>query len=569
MNELTGKKMEKVKIGKETVLDSQLRTGIKLNPKMWLIALIVVAAMALIGGCAQTSDDPEPTTPEPPTTPVDPTPPVVTPEPPAPSPYEILVKQGQVADSAAAKATQAEKDAKEAANGLTAIAVLGESSEAEMNAQTILDAKMTIEQSLKDLESAKDKLAKAKMDADADQQKYFDEAIKKVDGQITAVKKILNATGSGTLDAYVFAVTGNNKTPADKAKEIAMAINTDLNEIGTENNLLSANRRKDAGNDVGDVDHAIKGPPTANLSKVFRKDTAKGQTWEQIVGASNIVDTRISTGANNTKAVKAASVDVVTSSADAFTYVSGQTNASDVTIKWRNIPGTLICVKSCKSAITGTGEDRIHTLTGDWLFTPTTPGDYWVRDTANSYKKDIYVEYGYWLINNTSETADPVDLQVYAIPRGGSALTANTLWLAPSGTLTGDGAKYEGDAIGLYSKTSGSGDNKMYQSGHFNADVVLNAVFAAQPKVSGEIKNFKDSDKNVIDSSWSVILDSTDVTDGVITGETGNTRVGPQTKGKWTMNALANDNERPHTLFGVFNAKFSNGAAAGAYAAQK
>ena len=57
--------------------------------------------------------------------------------------------------------------------GLNDLQVMGESRKAEMNAQAILDAKMTIESSLMKLENAKEELMDAKEDATADNQQYF------------------------------------------------------------------------------------------------------------------------------------------------------------------------------------------------------------------------------------------------------------------------------------------------------------------------------------------------------------------------------------------------------------
>lgn len=105
----------------------------------------------------------------------------------------------------------------------------------------------------------------------------------------------------------------------------------------------------------------------------------------------------------------------------------------------------------------------------------------------------------------------------------------------------------------------------MYQSGHFKADVVLDATFCTTPTIKGIIDNFRNSDNGAIDSSWRVGLARIVDTTGALTA--------PSTKiisssedGTWTMNSLGMAGQNPHTLHGVFKANFSNGNAASAYA---
>ena len=108
-----GEKMEKERIGKETVLVSPSGAGMKWNLRSLWVALFVVAAMALFSACAPTGDDAEPTTPPDDTT-VAPTP-DPEPEPVVPSDLEVVQKRASDAAAAAMTAANAAKEAADAA----------------------------------------------------------------------------------------------------------------------------------------------------------------------------------------------------------------------------------------------------------------------------------------------------------------------------------------------------------------------------------------------------------------------------------------------------------------------
>ena len=113
----------------------------------------------------------------------------------------------------------------------------------------------------------------------------------------------------------MFAVTGatdvrDPKTPADKAKEVAMAIKEDLEQIqGTGTNILVSGRKRSASDADPPADDSVEQAITDSDIEVLRRYTAKGRTWEQIVGSSNVVEIRISGAGTSTKPVKAAYVD--------------------------------------------------------------------------------------------------------------------------------------------------------------------------------------------------------------------------------------------------------------------
>ena len=57
-------KLEKEKIGEETALVSPVgcRTEMLMNLRLWMVALFLLAAVGLLGGCAQSSGDADPDT---------------------------------------------------------------------------------------------------------------------------------------------------------------------------------------------------------------------------------------------------------------------------------------------------------------------------------------------------------------------------------------------------------------------------------------------------------------------------------------------------------------------------
>ena len=112
-------------------------------------------------------------------------------------------------------------------------------------------------------------------------------------------------------------------------------------------------------------------------------------------------------------------------------------------------------------------------------------------------------------------------------------------------------------------------EGKATASGAFTADVTMTAKFhATAPMVGGTIDNFQG---NAVGSGWSVKLRDTPVTDdGTITpGET----IATGQDGVWTGTAYGADGAdaavRPTGIYGGFNAHFTDGRAAGAYATRK
>ena len=62
MKEFEKNELVKEKIGKDTVLVSPAgcRTEMMMNLRLWMVALFLLAAVGLLGGCAQSSGDADP-----------------------------------------------------------------------------------------------------------------------------------------------------------------------------------------------------------------------------------------------------------------------------------------------------------------------------------------------------------------------------------------------------------------------------------------------------------------------------------------------------------------------------
>ena len=535
----------------------------KPNLKTWLMALFVVATMALFSGCAPTGDDAEPTTPPDdtamPTEPTEPTePPVVTPPP--PSPYQVLVQGKNKAKDAADMADMAKKDAGKYSDMIGVASSGGDSMKAQMNAQMVLDSRKKIEMYLMNAKDARKELVDAKEGADDAAMKALDKGIMDVDGYIKKIQMILDDESKDSLADYIDRVQGSGKkpiTPADRGQEVAKKIYEALMPV--EGNDPAGLAIKTVDDDNAAHDDAVK------------SDNHLGHKWEEIVGASNVMDFNIADAetAGETNSVRAASVNgqsIGQKGSEALpncsTTESDCNNGMQHPVSWKGIDGRIFCNgKDCK--INGT------VLMGSWYFTPDSM-TYYLRDPDNrdQYKKEVYVEYGYWLDDKT--TGEKL-VNVYSSVMNGPDPAVPGKWDADTAGKLETKAEYSGNAIGLYNKFSGKGDNRTYQSGRFSADVELTAMFGATDaqKVSGMIDDFRDVNNRVIDSSWEVTLKSPATIDGSV--DEGVTDTGERTAdGEWIVSSVgATGDLRPHILHGTFNAHFSNGDAAGAYATRK
>ena len=475
----------------------------------------------------------------------------------------------------------------------------GNSKAAMDNAAMVLQARADLmsyigmtETAITDLKTARDELP------DGSDVAEINAAIKDAEDLVEAAQAVLDKTGSGSLAHYVEMVTGDDeddmKDAADKGMEVAMAVAMALGPAMPEGGNVG-DQADGAGTRVNtDRDDTKVGPDLANVKMANRAQLPShdpmSMTWEQIVGADNVMDMRIASDENDTDEVKAASFDGMKASAinDALptTIPDGAEYAATNEAKgYMGIPGTVFCQGSCKVEMV----DGADTLTGDWFFTP--------ASTTNVYKKkaddeDMYVQdlmvatFGHWLVVDdgmvTADNKGQVTVNTYANTSAGDDNTGSWVVDQNEKHLKDAEATYNGTAIGrsVHKTLDGDGKRTDIQSGRFEADVTLTAEFGVNPMLGGTIDNFEGTDNPMaVDPNWTVKLMKTRVgadTDGPgeVTG--GMTKATGQ-DGTWSAQSYGvaptlTDKDarmRPEGIFGLFNAHFTDGHVAGAYATRK
>ena len=134
--------------------------------------------------------------------------------------------------------------------------------------------------------------------------------------------------------------------------------------------------------------------------------------------------------------------------------------------------------------------------------------------------------------------------------------------------LTDTSATYSGDAVGMsvHKTTDVDGEITSIYSGAFTADVTLTAEFSATPAnqlLGGTVDNFQG---NAVDPLWTVRFDRMAVSAGGVAAGRTDASGGD---GTWTAASYGAAEARPVGIFGGFNAHFTDGHAAGAYATRK
>ena len=210
-------------------------------------------------------------------------------------------------------------------------------------------------------------------------------------------------------------------------------------------------------------------------------------------------------------------------------------------------------------------------LVGQWYFIPwrdhTDPKSnlsmaYFYKSSENSdaYKQAQFAQYGMWL----EKSGDDFVLQ-RRVGMGIGSADSGAVKLSSDPSL-GNEATYEGEAKGLFSRSTQENESERRSSGHFTADVEMNATFGDEPKLSGTINNFRGG----AISDWTIDLTEENLTAETISGEImdghdDNT----EANSGWTATAYGEDNMRPTGFYGGFNAHFEDGRAAGLYIATK
>ena len=250
------------------------------------------------------------------------------------------------------------------------------------------------------------------------------------------------------------------------------------------------------------------------------------------------------------------SADLAATGASPPANDSDSADGADFDAVYNGIGGTVFCAADdCKT-------DADGNLTGSWYFTPTDGDELYIAnpDEAGSYVvATMYARYGYWLTYDGNGDATAVNTF--------ASTTANMVDL----NLAGEGdpvadvtAEYDGDAVGI-SETDG-------RSGGFTATVNLTATFGAAPMLGGTISDFVGDAVG----NWTVMLEDTALNESATFASPGAT-YGGTAAGAWTAqgygpaqtpaeNGNPAVNHRPEGFFGRFNANFSDGSAAGAYA---
>ena len=492
--------------------------------------------------------------------------------PPVPSVLALFGTAQDSKDAAAAAAKAAEgavEAATEAAGKLTTLMVKGDSMTATTNAEAVLGAQITAveaatnaETALQDAEDALEDAAEHAAD-NASLIAALDAAI------IEAEKAVVTATDardSEELMTAVEKVSGNDPeakgypmTPAQHGKAAAM-------DVG---GALMPNM--DGGRITARAPHGDTAPAGDDAMNAVKMSDQLGHTWAQIVGADNLSPKPLGTVPLRATVMVASIAGMTAAEVHIELTAMGGENGTDTYADgdqttgatYNGIDGTAYCLGAdCKV------EDA--KLTGSWYFTPDSATAYYRKvGTDTDYTVEIaYAQFGHWLstvANGANEGAIMVNTY---------ARTADTEIL-PSWTvdeemmLTDTSATYSGDAVGMsVHKTSVDGEITSIYSGAFTADVTLEAEFSADTEdqmLSGTVDNFQG---NAVDPDWTVELREAPVTVGGVANTVGVT-VASGENGVWSASSYGAATARPVGIFGGFNAHFSDGHAAGAYATRK
>ena len=456
----------------------------------------------------------------------------------------------------------------------------GNSMAAMMNAQAVLDAKDALEMALGDAKAAKMAAEEAKAATeDADVIAALDIAISNAETEIEAAEMVLNGDD---LAGYVDMVTGGEDadpmgTPASVAKgvaqAVAMALGPTSNTDGTGTRVTPLTAvPTDATTEVAALRDTTSGSenPVAKANK-FTGDNHMGRTWAEIVG-DGVMTVRISNVLTEVGSIAgmAAATTITTSPPTAAETISEGTSYADA--NYMGIPGSAVCLgKDCEVGADGTA--NAGKLLGSWYFSPTSTMAYYEKvGGATDYTAELYVNYGHWLVVDDGSTTAANEGQVTVFTYAAlSGTSDNGAWAAADPTSTTAGLRassaiYEGMAAGrsVHKTLDSQGAVTDIQSGRFTADVMLTATFAAAGStLGGMIDNFQG---DAVDPSWEVTLNAATTGDGSVA--TGVTEATGQ-DGDWTSDAYGDAADRPVGIFGSFNAHFTDGHAAGAYATRK
>jgi hypothetical protein len=300
-----------------------------------------------------------------------------------------------------------------------------------------------------------------------------------------------------------------------------------------------------------------------------------GETWAEIVGEDKVMMKRLGDANAN---VQVASIAGKTPAAVWATVPSDITNIAATPVglteiegaNYSGILGSVHCLSTTDCKVDEDGK-----LAGSWYFEPASPREVYVKvgDATVYSAETMYTRYGHWI---QVGAGDVVTLQTYA---WSDATRASAADLNESETLEGS-ATYSGTAVGmsLHKTFDSQGEQQSIYSGRFTAVVNLEADFGVQADgtgatVEGTVDNFQGT---ATDPTWSVALRRMAL-GGDRQGTAGVTRTGGSGQdGQWNAEAYGVPDDadgdvvaRPAGIFGDFNAHWTDGHAAGAYATKK
>ena len=515
--------------------------------------------------------------------------------------FEAAQTGREDAAGAATEATEAVTEATEASGKLDVYTVMGDSLMAKRNAESVLAAKTTADNAVTITEGAVSDLERADMDADEYDNSALDSAIAAaLEVAEQAVKDATAQSDSDALQTAVQMVTGsdaeNLRTSTAIQERVAMAVGMALMADTTSGAIPGSGVRVEHDTVVGSGVGSVAGARTAKLLTADMSDH-QGMTWEEIVGSSNVMDTRIGATGSTTAAVKAASVSGMTlttgqtaTDADMMENNGAQSGTLEVgsTVSYKGIPGVVFCeggdcVVEAVTDAEGNDIGTMKKLTGSWYFTPASPMTWYIKNAdGTAYTAEqTFVRFGHWLSEN-GDNAGLTDINTFAYTNGagvteGSHYELDTVNTGPDATtLTDTSAMYTGMAAGMSLQKQLDANGNVVpgtmHSGAFTADVSLEATFGANPTLGGTIYNFESDNMYAVDPNWEVKLQVRPFDggfDGSSVAESGRTITSGQ-DGVWSATAYGSgDTVRPTGIFGGFNAHFTDGHAAGAYATRK
>ena len=493
----------------------------------------------------------------------------------------------------------------------------GDSLMAKNNAAMVLKAQSDLKAAIDAAKMARTEAMTAKdalgEDGDADVIDTLDAAITDANTKIAAAEEILNGTA---LAGYVETVTGDDeddvKTPTYRGELVAKAVAGALGPTVPEGGSPAANG---AGNRVIHFPAAAPTDATADTAMTVGVRTPTGsvqvraaanpvakankyeaisrhldsKTWEMIVGdgvmekAVNNVPTKVASWDSEMVALVRDRSAAISTADGAYTSVT-----TGIEVSYMGIPGTAWCLGTdCEVESTGTGADLVKMLTGSWYFAPLTPTAHYKKAAdAEVYSADtMFATYGHWLVvddgSGTATNAGQVHVLTYAYAPTFDTTNGAAIWGEKvSGRPASEQATYTGMAVGrsVHKVSDKDVDITEIHSGRFEATVELTAKFGAAPMLGGTVSGFMSDNPDAVDSSWEVTLKETavDIITNIGTVADGVTEATGQ-DGTWSAasyggtiddgtTADVDEFRRPDGIYGGFNAHFTDGHVAGAYA---